>query len=190
MAWCERKRIGYIFGLAGNPVLLRRVGDLAEDAALRRVDGDAEKVRRYDELRYAATSWKTERRVIARVEAGPQGAGYRDLSCARGSFWRSGANGPGVHGGGSATRAAPDRGGRSRPAARRTTSRNARSMVAALTVSSLTCARRRSWCRSIASTRMGTSGAALPQTRSDASQATIRLQYHCQSPPAASAASA
>src|SRR6266852_4070912 len=26
MAWCERKRIGYIFGLAGNPVLLRRVG--------------------------------------------------------------------------------------------------------------------------------------------------------------------
>ena len=25
MAWCERKRIGYIFGLAGNPVLLRQV---------------------------------------------------------------------------------------------------------------------------------------------------------------------
>ena len=36
MAWCERKRIGYIFGLAGNAVLLRRVGDLAEDAALGR----------------------------------------------------------------------------------------------------------------------------------------------------------
>ena len=34
MAWCERNRIGYIFGLPGNPVLLRQVGPLAEDAAL------------------------------------------------------------------------------------------------------------------------------------------------------------
>src|SRR5262249_41461613 len=67
MAWCERKRIGYIFGLAGNSVLLRRVGELAEDAAMGRIDCDAEKVRRYGELRYAATSWKVERRVIARV---------------------------------------------------------------------------------------------------------------------------
>src|SRR5271169_6754386 len=65
MAWCERKRIGYIFGLAGNAVLLRRV------------DGEADKVRRYGEFRYAATSWKVERRVIARVEAGPQGADSR-----------------------------------------------------------------------------------------------------------------
>jgi hypothetical protein len=99
MAWCERKRIGYIFGLSGNAVLLRRVGDLAEDAALGRIDGDLEKVRRCGELRYAATSWKIERRVIARVEAGPQGADsrfvvtnlqglpralYEKVNCARG----------------------------------------------------------------------------------------------------------
>jgi Transposase DDE domain group 1 len=58
MAWCERKRIGYIFGLAGNAVLLGRVGDLAEDAALGRIDREAEKVRRYGEFRYAAKSWK------------------------------------------------------------------------------------------------------------------------------------
>jgi DDE family transposase len=77
MAWCERQRVGYIFGLAGNSVLLRRVGDLAEDAALGRLAGEGEKVRRYGELRYAATSWKIERRVIARVEAGPQGADSR-----------------------------------------------------------------------------------------------------------------
>ena len=57
MAWCERKRIGYIFGLAGNSVLLRQVADLAEDAALGRVEGEAEKVRRYGEFRYAAKSW-------------------------------------------------------------------------------------------------------------------------------------
>jgi hypothetical protein len=77
MEWCERARIGYIFGLAGNSVLLRRVSPLAEDAALGRLAGEGEKVRRYDDFRYAAKSWKVERRVIARVEAGPQGADSR-----------------------------------------------------------------------------------------------------------------
>jgi hypothetical protein len=77
MAWCERQRVGYIFGLAGNAVLLRRIVHLAEDAALGRVDGEGDKVRRYGDFRYAATSWKVERRVIARVEAGPQGADSR-----------------------------------------------------------------------------------------------------------------
>ena len=94
MAWCERQRIGYIFGLAGNPVLLRRVSDLAEDAAFGRLDGEADKVRRYGEFRYAAKSWKTERRVIARVEAGPQGADSRFIvtnlpACPRRSMKRS-----------------------------------------------------------------------------------------------------
>ena len=77
MAWCERKRIGYIFGLSGNPVLLRQVSHLAEDAAMGRISGEADKVRRYGELRYAAKSWNVERRVVARVEAGPQGADSR-----------------------------------------------------------------------------------------------------------------
>jgi hypothetical protein len=77
MAWCERNRVGYIFGLAGNPVLLRQVGPLAEDAALGRLAGEGEKVRRYGDFRYAAKSWTVERRVIARVEAGPQGADSR-----------------------------------------------------------------------------------------------------------------
>ena len=99
MEWCERKGIGYIFGLAGNPVLLRQVAPLAEDAALGRLDGEADKVRRWGDFRYAAKSWAVERRVIARVEAGPQGADsrfivtnlkglakslYEELYCARG----------------------------------------------------------------------------------------------------------
>src|SRR5207244_4139008 len=61
----------------GKSVLLHRVGDLAEDAAMGRISGEADKVRRYGEFRYAATSWKVERRVIARVEAGPQGTDSR-----------------------------------------------------------------------------------------------------------------
>jgi hypothetical protein len=77
MAWCERRRVGYIFGLAGNTVLLGRVGALAEDAAMGRIGGEGEKVRRYGDFRYAAKSWHVERRVIARVEAGPQGVDSR-----------------------------------------------------------------------------------------------------------------
>jgi hypothetical protein len=99
MAWCERNRVGYVFGLAGNQVLLARVTDLAEDAAVGRVEGEGEKVRRYDEFRYAAKTWAAERRVIARVDASDRGmdtrfivtdlAGtprwlYEDVYCARG----------------------------------------------------------------------------------------------------------
>jgi hypothetical protein len=78
MTWCERNRVAYIFGLGGNKVLLKRVTDLAEQAAMGRIDGEAEKVRRYGEFQYAAKSWKKiERRVIARVEASTQGADSR-----------------------------------------------------------------------------------------------------------------
>ena len=60
-----------------QPVLLRQIGPLAEDAALGRLAGNGEKVRRYGDFRYAAKSWNVERRVIARVETGPQGADSR-----------------------------------------------------------------------------------------------------------------
>ena len=77
MAWCERNRIGYIFGLGGNKVLLRRVADMAEDAAMGRIADEAEKVRRYGAFRYAARGWKVERHVVARVEASAQGTDSR-----------------------------------------------------------------------------------------------------------------
>ena len=78
---------------------MRQVAPLAEDAALGRLAGEGDKVRRYGDLRYSAKSWTVERRVIARVEAGPQGADsrfiitnlpglpkslYEKLYCARG----------------------------------------------------------------------------------------------------------
>jgi hypothetical protein len=99
MSWCERNRVAYIFGLAGNKVLLGRVMGLAEEAALSRVEGEGTKVRRYDEFRYAARTWNAERRVIARVEASERGSDtrflvtnlagaprwlYEDIYCARG----------------------------------------------------------------------------------------------------------
>jgi hypothetical protein len=77
MTWCERNRVGYILGLAGNKVLLRRIAGLAEVAALGRVEGEAGKVRRYGDLAYAAETWDAERRVIARVEASDKGTNSR-----------------------------------------------------------------------------------------------------------------
>ena len=78
MSWCERHRVGYVFGLAGNKVLLGRVAGLAEEVARRRVEGEAAKVlRRFGEFAYAAKTWSTERRVIARVEASDRGTDSR-----------------------------------------------------------------------------------------------------------------
>jgi Transposase DDE domain group 1 len=99
MTWLERNRIGYIFGLAGNKVLLTRVVALAEAAAVARVEREGVKARRYGDFRYAAKSWAVERRVIARVEASAQGTDsrfvvtnlrgapgwlYEEVYCARG----------------------------------------------------------------------------------------------------------
>ena len=78
MNWCERNRVAYVFGLAGNNVLLARVMRLAEAAAVERVvEGDAVKVRRFGEFRYAAKTWRAERQVIARVEASDRGTDSR-----------------------------------------------------------------------------------------------------------------
>jgi Transposase DDE domain group 1 len=77
MGWCERNRVAYVFGLAGNKVLLRRVAALAEETALERIEDGAAKVRRFGEFCYAAETWHTERRVIARVEASDKGADSR-----------------------------------------------------------------------------------------------------------------
>ncbi len=77
MAWLERNRVRYVFGLAGNRVLLDRTAALAEDAAVRRAEEDADKIRSFSDFRYAAKSWKVERRVIARIEATRQGSDTR-----------------------------------------------------------------------------------------------------------------
>jgi hypothetical protein len=77
MSWLERNSVRYIFGLAGNRVLLDRVAARAEDAAVRRAEEDADKIRSFHDFRYAAKSWTVERRVIARIEATRQGSDTR-----------------------------------------------------------------------------------------------------------------
>jgi hypothetical protein len=93
MSWCERNRVAYAFGLAGNRVLLARMADLAEEVGMCRLAGEGAKVRRYGEFRYAAKTWTTERRVIARVEASDRGTDSRfvvtNLAGTRGGSMRS-----------------------------------------------------------------------------------------------------
>jgi Transposase DDE domain group 1 len=75
---CERRQVGYIFGLAGNAVLTRLVqGDVSRTLLEWDALPELDKVRRYGEFRYAAKSWKVERRVIARVEASDLGVDTR-----------------------------------------------------------------------------------------------------------------
>jgi len=76
LSWCERHGVGYIVGLAKNA----RLDDLAAswmETAAKGFEISGVKQRRFGELRYAAGTWKTERRVIARIEHGAKGANPR-----------------------------------------------------------------------------------------------------------------
>ncbi len=67
----------YVLGLAGNKRLKALAAPWCEDAALRRLSGAKDKIRRFHQAAYQAGSWDKERRVIARVEATPKGADVR-----------------------------------------------------------------------------------------------------------------
>ena len=100
LSWCERAGVGYIVGLAKNP----RLDDLAAawmETAANDFANTGLKQRLFGELAYAAGTWSTERRVIARIEHGLKGANpryvvsnlegeaqglYEKLYCARGDM--------------------------------------------------------------------------------------------------------
>lgn len=100
MSWCERRDVGYIFGLARNARLVA-LAQSEMATAQARFEATGNKQRRFAELRYGARSWNRERRVIARLEHGPKGANprfvvtnlegagkdlYDDVYCARGEM--------------------------------------------------------------------------------------------------------
>jgi hypothetical protein len=77
MAWCEASGVDYILGLPGNSVLGRLVEVVADDVRVRRAEGEAPRVRRYSETRYGAKSWRSVRRVAARIKATALGLDIR-----------------------------------------------------------------------------------------------------------------
>jgi hypothetical protein len=98
--FCRAQSVDFILGVAGTTTLRRRTATL-EQSTIARVDQNSgTKLRRFKEFHDAAASWSRVERIIARVEAGPQGcdtryivtnltrgggkALYEKLYCARG----------------------------------------------------------------------------------------------------------
>jgi hypothetical protein len=76
--WCRANRVDWLFGLAGNAALLRHVTALEKSTAQRFMAApNRGKVRRFTQFYDAAQSWRRVERIIARVEAGPEGTDTR-----------------------------------------------------------------------------------------------------------------
>lgn len=81
MAWCEAHGIDYIFGLPGNSALRDDpvIAAAADACAVVRAERALIAHRSHCETTYAAKSWKTARRVIARIEATTLGMDIRTI---------------------------------------------------------------------------------------------------------------
>ena len=81
MAWCEAHGIDYIFGLPGNSALRDDpvIAATADACAVIRAERALIAHRSHCETTYAAKSWKTARRVIARIEATTLGMDIRTI---------------------------------------------------------------------------------------------------------------
>ena len=77
MEWCEQNDVAYVFGLARNEALDRLVAGRVEALSLRWEAGSAQTVRGFAETRYAAKSWSSARRVVARTEVTYKGVDTR-----------------------------------------------------------------------------------------------------------------
>jgi hypothetical protein len=76
--FCRTERLDFILGVVPTATLRRHVGALEQSTAARQAaDPVAGKRRRYKEFLDAAASWSRVERIIARVEAGPQGTDTR-----------------------------------------------------------------------------------------------------------------
>jgi hypothetical protein len=101
LRFCRARGVDYTLGVAPTSTLRKHVLSLEESTAARAATAaDGVKLRRFKEFHDAAASWDRVERIIARVEAGPQGTDtrfivtslsgpsgrtvYQDIYCARG----------------------------------------------------------------------------------------------------------
>ncbi len=76
LKYCDNNDIGYVIGLARNPVLERLAAPFAA-AAERAFEATGKKQRRFHAVRYAAATWDRQRRVIVKAEYLPKGPNTR-----------------------------------------------------------------------------------------------------------------
>ena len=100
MRWCDSHGVGYVLGLARNPVLERQAADWTARAERQfRTTGQRQRI--FGSFSYAASSWDRSRRVIAKAEHTAQGTNprfivvnvpgdpqelYEDVYCQRGDM--------------------------------------------------------------------------------------------------------
>ena len=100
LRFCRAQRIDYTLGVAPTTTLRKHVTALEASTTARAAAAGGGKLRRFKQFHDGAASWDRVERIIARVEAGPQGvdtrfvvtslAGlggrtvYQDIYCARG----------------------------------------------------------------------------------------------------------
>jgi hypothetical protein len=78
LEFCRAARIDFVLGVATTTTLRRHVETLEASTASRHASASGdEKLRRYKEFHDGAASWSRVERIIARVEAGPQGTDTR-----------------------------------------------------------------------------------------------------------------
>lgn len=73
---CERNEIGYVFGYISNSVLKGKISNLIEQARLQFIR-TGEKARLFEDVYYAARTWKEPRRIIMKAEWLEKGANQR-----------------------------------------------------------------------------------------------------------------
>jgi hypothetical protein len=76
MRWCDSHGVGYVLGLAKNPILQQEARDWIERAE-RRFAQTREPQRLFGSFAYGAKSWDRRRRVIVKAEHNAQGANPR-----------------------------------------------------------------------------------------------------------------
>ncbi len=100
LRFCRAERLDYALGVAPTTTLRKHVAALEASTGERASRAGGEKLRRFEEFYDGAASWDRVERIIARVEAGPQGVDtrfivtsldgvrgrtvYQDIYCARG----------------------------------------------------------------------------------------------------------
>ena len=78
LRWCRANKVDYLLGVAPTSTLRRHVGTLEASTAARFATSDgAGKLRRFTEFHDGAASWDRVERILARVEAGPDGTDTR-----------------------------------------------------------------------------------------------------------------
>ena len=81
LTFCRANRVDWVLGVAPTPTLRRHIIELEHTVAKRfAAAGDGDKVRRFKQFYDGAASWDRVERIIARVEAGPDGVDTRFIT--------------------------------------------------------------------------------------------------------------